>query len=334
MTDINTPLISVITPVYNAEKFIQQCVESVLSQTYTNWELILVDDGSEDNSVEIINKFCDNKNIFFFQHPGGVNLGVSKSRALGIEKSGGDFIAFLDADDIFYPSKLKKQLLIFQQNPDVVLVHSRINLINEYDDYNNDFSIYKDDRKYNMRQQDEWLKKNTICNSSVMARAKSIKDLDIKFPQLFQFEDWLIWSLLSTLGSFYYHHDVLVGYRRHNNSFTVSLTKNKLASLYSMIEYLISFYISEKGGQNRSHVIFKLKETLVKLAETYADSTEAVDAINSFREDLNKDRNSAVHYVTEYNRILKEYTLLENNYKTLSHLQHSFLYRFLNFFKR
>ncbi|WP_448162914.1 glycosyltransferase [Bacillus mobilis] len=103
------PLVSVIIPLYNAEKYIEQTIESILKQTYNKIELIIVDDESTDNSsyiVKRIQKNYPNKIKYIYQK----NQGVSVARNTGIENANGDYIAFLDSDDLWYPTKIEKQI--------------------------------------------------------------------------------------------------------------------------------------------------------------------------------------------------------------------------------
>ncbi len=117
------PLVSVIVPAYNAEAFIDQTLNSVLSQTYTNIEVLVVDDGSQDRTAEIVKSIAqrDHRVILFQQ----ANTGVAGARNLGIQKSSGEYIAPIDADDIWYPEKLKKQVqCMLQADPSVGLVYA------------------------------------------------------------------------------------------------------------------------------------------------------------------------------------------------------------------
>ena len=103
-------LVSIIIPLYNSEKFIKDTINSVLFQTYTNWEVIIVDDCSTDNSVEIILKIIDNNsNIRLIKLEN--NVGSAQSRNAALEVANGRFIAFLDSDDIWHPDKLEKQVV-------------------------------------------------------------------------------------------------------------------------------------------------------------------------------------------------------------------------------
>jgi len=106
--------ISVIIPLYNKEHYIKDTIKSVLSQTYTNWEAIIIDDGSTDESAQITQSFCDSRIRFFRQ----TNQGVSKTRNRGIELSLGDYIAFLDADDKWKPNYLETMLKLTEEYPD------------------------------------------------------------------------------------------------------------------------------------------------------------------------------------------------------------------------
>src|SRR5262249_17520285 len=105
------PKASVIVPFYNSEKFLAEAIESVLSQTYLSWELILVDDGSHDKSTTIAKEYAaGNPNrIRYLEHPGHENKGRSTSRNLGISQSQGEYIAHLDSDDVWSNTLLEDQ---------------------------------------------------------------------------------------------------------------------------------------------------------------------------------------------------------------------------------
>ncbi|GAB1545568.1 hypothetical protein NUACC21_82440 [Scytonema sp. NUACC21] len=121
----HSPLISIITIFLNVEKFIQEAIESVISQTYENWELLLVDDGSTDNSTAIAKKYAKQypEKIHYLEHENHQNLGKSTSRNFGISNSKGEYIAFLDADDIYLPEKLARQVEILESHPKACMVY-------------------------------------------------------------------------------------------------------------------------------------------------------------------------------------------------------------------
>lgn len=109
------PMISVVVPMFNVEKYIEQSIQSVLAQTYHNFELILVDDGCSDNTLKLVKQFDDHRIRLIQQQ----NRGLSGARNTGIEASRGFYIAMLDADDYWAPEKLAKHLHHLNTNPDV-----------------------------------------------------------------------------------------------------------------------------------------------------------------------------------------------------------------------
>ena len=112
--------ISIILTSYNYEEFISQSIESVIAQTICDWELIIIDDGSKDNSVNIIKSYCEkDSRIKLFQHENGVNKGLPDTVKLGIEKASGEWIAFLESDDSIVPEYLEEKFKIINNNPSV-----------------------------------------------------------------------------------------------------------------------------------------------------------------------------------------------------------------------
>lgn len=118
------PLVSIITCFYNEDRFMPEAVESVLAQEYTHWELLLIDDGSTDGSSQQAGDYASlyPAKIFYLEHPGHANRGLSASRNLGIGQAKGKYVAFLDADDVWLPQKLAMQVSLMEQHPDVTLL--------------------------------------------------------------------------------------------------------------------------------------------------------------------------------------------------------------------
>lgn len=107
-------LVSIIMPAYNSEKYIEESIRSIQAQTYTNWQLLIVDDCSADQTVEIVNKMCKDERITLLQNK--QNSGAAISRNYGLREAKGKWIAFLDADDVWLPEKLQKQLQFMTEN--------------------------------------------------------------------------------------------------------------------------------------------------------------------------------------------------------------------------
>ncbi|MEC4990605.1 MAG: glycosyltransferase [Oscillatoria sp. PMC 1068.18] len=120
-------LISVIIPTYNAEKTIEETIQSVLSQTFTDLELIVINDGSTDSTLEVINRLEDSR-LKVFSYP---NAGGNVSRNRGLAKASGEYISFIDADDLWTPDKLEKQLQALKENPQAGVAYSWTDRIDE-----------------------------------------------------------------------------------------------------------------------------------------------------------------------------------------------------------
>ncbi|WP_392482968.1 glycosyltransferase family 2 protein [Nostoc sp. C110] len=117
-------LVSAIIIFLNAERFIEEAIESVFAQTYGNWELLLVDDGSTDGSTAIALRYAKKypEKVRYLEHARHQNLGMSATRNLGIRNAKGEYIALLDADDVWLPQKLERQLSIMESNPQATVV--------------------------------------------------------------------------------------------------------------------------------------------------------------------------------------------------------------------
>ena len=119
-----TPLVSVIVCFLNEETFLTETVESVLRQEFTDWELLLLDDGSTDKSTTLAKAFAEQypDKIYYVEHEGHANKGLSASRNAGIHQSRGELLALLDADDVWFPNKLTQQVALMQQHPEATLL--------------------------------------------------------------------------------------------------------------------------------------------------------------------------------------------------------------------
>ncbi len=163
------PLVSIAMPVYNAEKFLKQAIDSVLSQTYTHFELIIVNDGSSDRSKEIILSYTDNRILYFENEK---NQGIAKTRNKCILHAGGKYIAVLDNDDIALSDRLEKQVTFLESHMEYGICGSFYEVID------GSGSVI---RKMKLPVSDKEIKtyllfENCFCNSSVMIQSTLLKD--------------------------------------------------------------------------------------------------------------------------------------------------------------
>ncbi|MEG3439697.1 glycosyltransferase family 2 protein [Pannus brasiliensis CCIBt3594] len=121
------PLVSSIIIFFNAERFFEEAIESVFAQTYENWELILADDGSTDGSTALARGYADRypEKVRYLEHEGHQNRGMSATRNLGIRHARGEYIAFLDSDDVWLPNKLERQVTLARSNPSAALIYGK-----------------------------------------------------------------------------------------------------------------------------------------------------------------------------------------------------------------
>lgn len=204
-------MVSVIMPAYNAEKTIKEAVSSVISQTEKDWELIVVDDGSIDNTAEILTKLSlEDKRIRFLKND--KNRGVCYTRNKAISLAEGEWIAFLDSDDIWFPKKLQKQLELAKKYPDMAICYTASDFMNEKGEKFDYILEAVEMTDYNLL-----LKRNLLSCSSVMLRSSIMKN--IKMPDDRLNEDYYTW--LKVLGSgeiAYGINEPLITYRLSSNS--------------------------------------------------------------------------------------------------------------------
>ena len=209
-------MVSVIIPVYNSSKYLKECLDSVLNQTYKNLEIIIIDDKSTDNSVDIINSYKD-KRIKLIKLK--KNSGVSVCRNKGIEKASGDYITFIDSDDYWELDKIKKQVKFIEKN-DYTFIYSN-------------YAFLKNGRRHVTHvprsiTYKEALKNTTIFTSTVMFNMKHLKKNDIYMPLIKRGQDTATWWKVLKLGiTAYGMEDVLSIYRVGNSS----LSSNKFKAL-------------------------------------------------------------------------------------------------------
>lgn len=208
---MNTPLVSVIMPAYNSENYIKSAIDSVLAQTYGNFELILINDCSTDSTLDIMNEYAK-KDARITVVSNKVNSGVSFSRNRTIMMSEGEYVAFIDSDDIWAPEKLEKQLELIASNPDAVLVYTASGFI-KHDGSKIDFILHVPEKI----SRKELLKQNIISCSSVLVKRSCIEG--VKMPDDRMHEDFATWLKILKSEKYAYGIDEpLLIYRISKNS--------------------------------------------------------------------------------------------------------------------
>ena len=222
-------LVSIILPIYNAEKTVQRAIRSILNQTYSNWELILIDDGSNDTSSDIIKKLKDSriKKIYF-----KTNKGLVKSLNAGIKISKGKFIARMDADDVSLPERLFHQLQFLKKNPLFDLVGSQQIIFDE--DSKKMLKLYpKTKKKYFARQYYFFYK---IPHPTWMARSLWLKEHLYRENNTYS-EDQELLIRGSNLSNYYLIKKPLLLYSNSNILLITKLRSNKNIFIKKFLNY-------------------------------------------------------------------------------------------------
>ncbi len=253
--------VSVIMPCYNAEKYISDAVESILNQTYTNWELLIIDDGSTDHSLEIVQRFAEkDRRIRYFSNP--QNKGVAAARNLGIEKSRGVYLAFLDADDISKPERLKKEVSFLNHNAGYAAVGSQVELINE----KNRITGVKHYPETWPEIKSKFYFGNPFANSSMMFRRDAVEQYAVRFDEDLDFgEDFLFWIKLGLHDKMRNLPDILIQYRSAGNSLSHkwSETRDEVAGCCSLHKKIFTYLWEAKKIDLKKCNINAIINTLV-----------------------------------------------------------------------
>ncbi len=211
--NMHAPKVSVIIALYNGEKFIRSAVESVLEQTYSNVELIVIDDGSTDQSRD---RLCDLSESLTYVYQ--ENCGVAVARNHGFLHSKGEFIAFLDQDDRWYPQKLETQLAIFNRRTDIGIVYSDVDAIDEGGQIIHERCLAQLPRGGFLSVFPEFPHPHPLPSTVLMRRAVFVQAgmFDPAFKRNCH-EDTELWFRVARnhLGQFHFHPEPLVQRRQH-----------------------------------------------------------------------------------------------------------------------
>jgi glycosyltransferase involved in cell wall biosynthesis len=234
----NIPTVSVIIPAYNAASYIGETLNSVIHQTYTDFEILVVDDGSSDDTSSVVKAFDDDRIICIYQS----NQGVSVARNTGIFQARGEYIAFLDADDLWHQEKLKVQVNAFETESEPCVCYCDRKVFSDV----NSLGVGNDDEGLNFEMSTEQLfssllKHNHIHCSSVMVRRKLFARSGVFDPMLRASEDSDLWMRAARYTSFLHIKGTLSYYRHHENN-TVNSIKFRRNRLNAELMFLARYF--------------------------------------------------------------------------------------------
>lgn len=221
------PTISVVIPAYNVERTILETVDSVLQQTFSDFELIVIDDGSKDRTVELLQSIKDERLKVFSYENGG--LPVARNR--GISRSTGEFITFVDADDLWTPDKLELQLAALQQHPEAGVAYSWTSCIDDQGELLFQYApSFYEGNVYAQLLIGDFI----YSGSNTMIRRQAIESVEGFDPALKSCEDWDCWLRLAAHWPFVVvpKHQIL--YRRSSGAMSSKVEVMREAALIAM----------------------------------------------------------------------------------------------------
>lgn len=218
--------ISIITASYNYAEYISKAIESVINQSYKNWELIIVDDGSKDNSVEVIQSYAEKyENIYLYQHEGEVNKGLRKTLQLGLSKAKGDYIAFLESDDYWTENHLEEKIKVLEKQPEIKFIYNQTEffgeeeVVNEYLQRTNNHTTENLPDKYEYMPF-SFLEMSVVGTFSSMLIEKSVLEkCDFNTPYA-PYLDWWLCHQIALENKMYFLNQKLTYWRLHKKSYT------------------------------------------------------------------------------------------------------------------
>lgn len=215
------PLVTVIVPSYNHELYITKCIESIINQTYKNIELIVIDDGSTDKSVDILKKLKSMHTFKLIEHK--KNLGLSSTKNEGLSIAKGKYIAGCASDDYWELRKIEKQVSQMEKDSSIGICYGKTQAIDTSDTYINGPKIFKAYSGYVFKR---LLFSNFIPAPTVLIRKDVYENVGAYDPEI-KIEDWYMWLKVAKVYKIDYIDEVVAYYRQHDSNYS----KNYLTML-------------------------------------------------------------------------------------------------------
>lgn len=258
----SNPLVSIVIPVHNGERYIKESIDSCINQTYINIEIIVVDDKSEDSTLDILKQYGDKITVIPVDKQNGLGNVIN----IGIRASQGKYIARMDADDIMYPTRLEKQIEYLESNPNCVAVGGQIDIIDE----NSNITGH---REYAIEDRD--IKKNRFlfqpfAHPAVTLRKSTIEDIGLYPENMWKVEDVKFFLILSTKGEFHNLEDTVLKYRMTFNT----ESQSKMLDHFKKTNDIRVWAIKELGIKPtfREYIIWNIQKVGVYILSLFPSS--------------------------------------------------------------
>lgn len=295
-------MVSVVMPAYNAQEYIEEAIDSVLKQTYSELELIIVDDGSTDNTLNIIKRINDHR-VRVFENK--KNMGIAYSTNRAIDNSQGEYIALMDDDDISLPGRLEKEVDFLEKNVDIDIVGGSAEII---DKYGNSMSL-----SYNPRYNPKYIKAMLLfrylnfLNGTAMIRKRLFTINNLRYRDgYYGMQDYQFYIEASKVGKISSIHDVVLKRRIHD--------KNETDLQFAKNRELRSEKYSDMRIKSLEMSGFKLNESQKRILDiafpekniTILSNEELQELFVLFKDILDQAHMMQVDYIEELNFVLKK----------------------------
>ncbi|URJ84447.1 glycosyltransferase [Pasteurella multocida] len=264
---LNTPLVSVLICAYNVEKYIEECINAVINQTYKNLEIIVVNDGSSDSTLSKLHSLSEkDPRIKIINN--SKNLGFISSLNIGIEYVSGDYVARTDADDITKPDWIEKILGCLEKEKHIIAMGSYIQVLSEQGNGSNLSNYYEDGQIWKNPTEhkdifEQMLFRNPIHNNSMVVRSSVFNQYGLRFDSSYKHtEDYKFWLDVSRLGYLANYPEPLVYYRFHSNQ-TSSLHNEYQNLMAKKIRRIaINYYLSDLGVEGNVGEVISFEDVV------------------------------------------------------------------------
>lgn len=301
------PLVSIIIPTYNHAQFLPDAVESVLSQTYSNWECIIVDDGSTDNTEEIVQNYL-NRDTRIKYLSLTRNRGLSAARNVGIKESEGKYLVFLDADDYISPTKIEKEVKVLENHPEVGWVYEKSLIIDEKSKQViqrlPEMALKPNEKPPEGRIFYKLLGRNLMPVNAVMIEKKIVESVGLFDESLKSYEDWDLWLRVAVKYDIKFLNDTLafVRFRPHSMQRDfITFYSNRI----KVIRKICKMY--PDLASRYKHVIRKtLAQTHYHLGAEYCNKRRTKDSMLEFIRAIKLNPFQKMAYISLIRAFLKE----------------------------
>ena len=255
--------VTVLMPAYNPGKYLPEAIESILAQTYNDFEFLIINDGSTDNTLNIIKSYKDPRIRIISRE----NKGLIDTLNEGIDAAQGDLIARMDADDICFPERLEKQVRFFNEHPDHVLVGAEANVVDK--DGRFLFKLIPIGYTHDEIAAGVALK-CPFNHPSVMYRKEAVIKAGYYPKSALTFEDHLLWKKMLTVGKVANMHEVLVNYRFNPESVTIDEKWRGKRFIEIRRKAIQDGYVTEEDGRELKEIISSQNFGAYRKASYYA----------------------------------------------------------------